>query len=162
MGYKSKFVMRTHMLSMFTALHTNCNWSLFVTSSCSSFDDFFNYVSLIVTSASSSCKRKDKLNATHQEEILKKLETGEIFSGKGKHQRTNLVRPGETRWGSHLTTLARIETMWNSVVKVLSMIHEDERNTSRAGGLVRKMESFSFVLNMKLMLKVLRITNELS
>ena len=82
-----------------------------VTSSCSSFDDFFNYVSLIVTSASSSCKRKDKLNATHQEEILKKLETGEIFSGKSKHQRTNLVRPGETRWGSHLTTLARIETM---------------------------------------------------
>ena len=75
-----------------------------VTSSCSSFDDFFNYVSLIVTSASSSCKRKDKLNATHQEEILKKLETGEIFSGKSKHQRTNLVRPGETRWGSHLTT----------------------------------------------------------
>ena len=133
-----------------------------ITSSCSSFDDFFNYVSLIVTSASSSCKRKDKLNATHQEEILKKLETGEIFSGKGKHQRTNLVRPGETRWGSHLTTLARIETMWNSVVKVLSMIHEDERNTSRAGGLVRKMESFSFVLNLKLMLKVLRITNELS
>ena len=47
------------------------------------------------------------------------------------------------------------------MVKVLSMIHEDERNTSRAGGLVRKMESFSFVLNMKLMLKVLRITVEL-
>jgi hypothetical protein len=52
--------------------------------------------------------------------------------------------------------------MWNSVVKVLSMVHEDERNTTRAGGLVRKMESFSFVLNMKFMLKVLRITNELS
>jgi hypothetical protein len=90
------------------------------------------------------------------------LESGEIFSGKGKHQWTNLVRAGETRWGSHLTTLACIETMWNSVVKVMSMIHEDERNTSQSGGLVRKMESFSFVLNMKLMLKVLRITNELS
>jgi len=133
-----------------------------VTSSCSSFDDFFNYVSLIVTSASSSCKRKDKLLAKHREDILERLDSGEIFSGKGKHQSTNLVRAGETRWGSHLTTLARIESMWNSVVKVLSMIHEDERNTSRAGGLVRKMESFSFVLNMKLMLKVLRITNELS
>ena len=133
-----------------------------VTSSCSSFDDFFNYVSLIVTSASSSCKRKDKLLAKHHEDILERLDSGEIFSGKGKHQSTNLVRAGETRWGSHLTTLARIESMWNSVVKVLSMIHEDERNTSRAGGLVRKMESFSFVLNMKLMLKVLRITNELS
>ncbi|KAJ1293014.1 hypothetical protein BS78_01G035500 [Paspalum vaginatum] len=133
-----------------------------VTSSCSSFDDFFNYVSLIVTSASSSCKRKDKLITKHRESILEKLEKGEIFSGKGKHQRTNLVRAGDTRWGSHLTTLARIELMWDSVVKVLSMIHEDERNTSRAGGLVRKMESFSFVLNMKLMLKVLRITSELS
>jgi len=127
-----------------------------VTSSCSSFDDFFNYVSLIITSASSSCRRKDKLITKHREEILENLESSQIFSGKGKHQRTDLVRAGETRWGSHLTTLARIETMWNFVVKVLSMIHEDERNTSRAGGLVRKMESFSFVLNMKLMLKVLQ------
>jgi hypothetical protein len=133
-----------------------------VTSSWSSFDNFFNYVSLIVTSASSSCKRKDKLITKHREEILEKLESGQIFLGKGKHQRTNLVRARETRWGSHLTTLACIETMWNSLVKVLSMIHEDECNISRAGGLVRKMESFSFVLNMKLMLKVLRITNELS
>ncbi|KAJ1295190.1 hypothetical protein BS78_01G205200 [Paspalum vaginatum] len=118
---------------------------VYVTSSCSSFDDFFNYVSLIVTSASSSCKRKDKLITKHREGILEKLERGEIFSGKGKHQRTSLVRAGETRWGSHLTTLARIELMWDSVVRVLSMIHEDERNTSRAGGLVRKMESFSFL-----------------
>lgn len=94
--------------------------------------------------------------------MLEKLERGEIFSGRGKNQRTNLVRPGDTRWGSHFTTLARLETMWDSVVKVLAMVHADERNPSRAGGLVRKMESFSFVLNMKLMLKVFRITNELS
>jgi hypothetical protein len=52
--------------------------------------------------------------------------------------------------------------MWDSVVRVLSMIHEDECNPGSAGGLVEKMESFSFVLNMKLMLKVFRITNELS
>uniref|UniRef100_A0A0A8Z7K4 Uncharacterized protein n=1 Tax=Arundo donax TaxID=35708 RepID=A0A0A8Z7K4_ARUDO len=52
--------------------------------------------------------------------------------------------------------------MWDSVIKVLSMIHMDERSPGRAAGLVRKMESFSFVLNMKLMLKVFRITNELS
>jgi hypothetical protein len=46
--------------------------------------------------------------------------------------------------------------MWDFVVKVLAMIHEDERNPGRAGGLVQKMESFDFVLNMKLMLKVFR------
>jgi hypothetical protein len=75
---------------------------------------------------------------------------------------TNLARPEDTRWGSHFITLLCIETMWDFVVQVLSLIHEDERNLSRAGGLVGKMESFTFVLNMKLMLKVFCITNELS
>ena len=42
------------------------------------------------------------------------------------------------------------------------MIHADERNPGSAGGLVEKMESFSFVVNMKLMIKVFCITNELS
>jgi hypothetical protein len=129
---------------------------------CSSFDDFFNYVGQIVTSTSASCKRKDKLQAKHREMIIKKLESGEMFKGRGQHQMTNLARPGDTRWGSHFITLLRIESMWDSVVQVLSLIHEDERNPGRAGGLVGKMESFSFVLNMKLMLKVFRITNELS
>jgi hypothetical protein len=41
-------------------------------------------------------------------------------------------------------------------------VHKDERNPSRAGGLVNIMESFTFVFIMKLMLKILRITNELS
>jgi hypothetical protein len=109
-----------------------------IASCCSSFDDFFNYVGLIVTSASSSCRRKDKLIANHRSTILSQLESGEIFSEKGKHQNTNLVRPGDTRWGSHFRTLLRIESMWNSTVKVLSMIHEDERNPGRAGGLVKK------------------------
>ncbi|WVZ66717.1 hypothetical protein U9M48_015903 [Paspalum notatum var. saurae] len=126
-----------------------------VASCCSSFDDFFNYVGLIV-------ERKDKLVTKHRETILNKIESGEIFTGRGLHQTTSLARPGDTRWGSHFTTLIRIESMWDSVVNVLSMIHEDECNPGRAGGLVRKMESFSFVLNMKLMLKVFRITNDLS
>lgn len=36
-----------------------------VTKCCSSFDDFFNYVNLIVTNTSASCKRKDVLLAKH-------------------------------------------------------------------------------------------------
>jgi len=115
-----------------------------------------------VTSASSSCRRKDISIAEHRNTILEKLDGGERFSGKGKHQRTSLVRPGDTRWGSHFTTLLRIENMWDSVSRVLSMVHGDERNPGRAAGLLKKMESFAFVLNMKLMLKVRRITNELS
>jgi hypothetical protein len=45
---------------------------------------------------------------------------------------------------------------------VLEIVHEDERNPSRAGGLVQIMESFSFVFIMKLMLQILRNTNDLS
>jgi len=82
-----------------------------VSTCCSSFSDFFNYVGLIVTSASSSCRRKDTLIADHRNTIIEKLDSGEIFSGKGKHQRTSLARPSDTRWGSHFTTLLRIENM---------------------------------------------------
>jgi hypothetical protein len=41
-------------------------------------------------------------------------------------------------------------------------MNQDERNPSRVGGLVQTMESFSFVFIMKMMLQILRITNELS
>jgi len=52
--------------------------------------------------------------------------------------------------------------MWDSVIEVLQIVHEEERNPSRAGGLVHIIETFSFVFIMKLMLHILRITNELS
>ncbi|WVZ78775.1 hypothetical protein U9M48_026431 [Paspalum notatum var. saurae] len=133
-----------------------------VTSAVSSFDDFFNYLGLIVTSVSASCKRKDMLTENHRLTILDKLERGQIFTGREKNQNTNLSRPGDTRWGSYFRTLTRIELMCDAVVTVLSMVHEDARNPGRAGGLVHQMESFRFVFNMKLMLKVLRITNDLS
>ncbi|XP_025823945.1 uncharacterized protein LOC112899621 [Panicum hallii] len=52
--------------------------------------------------------------------------------------------------------------MWDSVIEVLEIVNQDERNPSRAGGLVQIMESFSFVFITKMMLQILRITNELS
>lgn len=78
----------------------------------------------------------------HRNTILEKLDSGEIFSGKWKHQRNSLVRPGDTRWGSHFTTLLRIENMWDSVSKVLFMVHGDECNPSRAAGLLKNGELY--------------------
>ena len=52
--------------------------------------------------------------------------------------------------------------MWDSVIEVLMIVQGDSRNPSKAGGYVQIMESFSFVLVMKMMLQVLCITNELS
>lgn len=117
---------------------------------------------MIVNSTSASCKRKDLLLENHRKILLDKLESGEISSGRGQHQETSLARPGDTRWGSHYKTLLRIETLWDPIIEVLSVIHDDQRNPSRAGGLVHIMESFSFVFIMKMMLQILRITNELS
>ncbi|XP_035823482.1 zinc finger MYM-type protein 1-like [Zea mays] len=72
---------------------------------CQSVHDFFEYIHLIVTTTSSSCKRRDALKEKHHQNILEKLERGEILSGRGVNQETNLARPGDTRWGSHYLTL---------------------------------------------------------
>ncbi|WVZ62382.1 hypothetical protein U9M48_012139, partial [Paspalum notatum var. saurae] len=129
---------------------------------CSSMEDFFDYVNMIVTSTSASCKRKDLLLDSHCTNLLDKLESGQISSGRGQHQETSLARPRDTRWGSHYKTLLCIETIWDSIILVLSVIRDDQRNPSRAGGLVYTMESFSFVFIMKMILQIFRITSELS
>ena len=72
-----------------------------VSKCCSSIEDFFDYVNMIVSSTSASCKRKDLLIDSHHTIVLNKLESGDISSGRGQHQETSLCRPGDTRWGSH-------------------------------------------------------------
>jgi hypothetical protein len=109
-----------------------------------------------------ACKRRDALIEAHHQSILEKLESGEMFRGSGQHQETNLTRPGDTRWGSHHKTLIRLDQMWNSVIEVLGMVETDGRAPSQAGGLIEKMESFKFSFILKLMLRLLGITNELS
>ncbi|XP_058764640.1 uncharacterized protein LOC131638109 [Vicia villosa] len=133
-----------------------------VASSCSSIHDFFEYISLIVTTTSASCKRMDALMEAQHQDILNRLESGEISQGNGLHQSSSLARPGDTRWTSHYTTLIRLDQMWSSVLEVLSIVDEDERGVSRVASLIEKMESFKFVFILKLMLKLYGFTNELS
>ncbi|XP_039687852.1 zinc finger MYM-type protein 1 [Medicago truncatula] len=133
-----------------------------VASSCSSINDFFEYISFIVTTSSASCKRMDALTEVQHEDILSKLSSGEISTGRGLNQSCSLARPGDTRWGSHHITLLRLDQMWSSVLVVLSMVDKDGRGPSQAAGLIEKMESFKFVFILKLMLKLFGITNELS
>ncbi|KAH7655918.1 Ribonuclease H-like protein [Dioscorea alata] len=127
--------------------------------------DFFHYVTMIVNIVGASCKRRDVLLQNHHDKIVEKLERGEIFSGRGQHQETNLARPGDTRWGSHYTTLIRLFTMWESVLKVLENVCNDGNVAEQRGiasGLIQRMESFEFVFILHLMIKVLGLTNDLS
>jgi hypothetical protein len=52
--------------------------------------------------------------------------------------------------------------MWPSVLEVLSTVDEVGRVPSQAAGLIEKMESFKFAFILKLILKLLGITSELS
>ncbi|KAH7685609.1 Ribonuclease H-like protein [Dioscorea alata] len=127
--------------------------------------DFFCYTNMIVNIVGASCKRKDALLQTHHQKIVERLETGEISSGKGKHQETNLAKARDTHWGSHFTILIRLLTMWESVLEVLQNVCQDGSIADQKGlasSLINKMESFEFVFVLHLMMKVLGITNELS
>ncbi|XP_058748655.1 uncharacterized protein LOC131621639 [Vicia villosa] len=95
-----------------------------VASTCSSIHDFFEYISLIVTTTSASCKRKDALTEAQHQDILNKFEIGDISRGKGLHQSSSLTRSGDTRWGSHHTTLLRLDQMWSSVLKLFGITIE--------------------------------------
>ncbi|CAI8599363.1 unnamed protein product [Vicia faba] len=106
-----------------------------IVSSCSSIHDFFEYISLIVTTTNASCKRRDALAEAQHQDILNKLESGEISGGKGLHQSSSLTRLEDTIWSSHHTTLLRLDQMWSFVLKVLSMVDEDGRGPSQAAGI---------------------------
>ena len=92
---------------------------------CTSTFDFFNYVTSIVNTVSVSCKRKDQLLQNHHDHLVQQLDSGDIFPGRGKNQETSLARPGDTQWGTHHKTLARLMIMWSSILDVLENISED-------------------------------------
>ncbi|XP_042396865.1 zinc finger MYM-type protein 1-like [Zingiber officinale] len=108
--------------------------------------DFMWIVGSIVNTSASSCKRADKLRQLEHDRKVKLLERGEISSGRGLNQETSLARPGDTRWGSHHSTLCRIEQMWPSVIEVLQNLIDDGDRSSKglSRTLVERMERNSF------------------
>ncbi|XP_042380448.1 zinc finger MYM-type protein 1-like [Zingiber officinale] len=107
--------------------------------------DFMWIVGSIVNTYASSCKRADKLRQLKHDKKVKLLERGDISSGRGLNQETNLARPGDTRWGSHHSTLCRIEQMCPSVIEVLQNLIDDGDRSSKglSRTLVERMKSRS-------------------
>ncbi|XP_074378046.1 uncharacterized protein LOC141719568 [Apium graveolens] len=146
----------THQLQLVVVVVAKCSPAV---------SDFFYHLCRIVNLVGASCKRKDMLRQKQHELTLKRLESCEIFSGKGKNQETSLTRPGDTRWGSHHRTILRLFFMWPSVVEVLGDIHQDATNQELKDiteGLLEKMETLKFVFMLHLMKVILAITNDLS
>ncbi|XP_042446670.1 zinc finger MYM-type protein 1-like [Zingiber officinale] len=126
--------------------------------------DFMWIVGSIVNTSASSYKRADKLRQLEHDRKVKLLERGEISSGRGLNQETSLARPGDTRWGSHHSTLCCIEQMWPSVIEVLQNLIDDGDHSSKglSRTLVERIERYEFMFILLLMKRILAITNHLS
>ncbi|XP_050222715.1 uncharacterized protein LOC126672806 [Mercurialis annua] len=125
---------------------------------------FAHQLHIIVNIVGAFCKRSDELNKHRDADIFEKLETGELTIEKGLNQQINLTRSGDTRWGSHHVTLARLLFMWSSALYVLERVYEDGTEPEprgKANALIKLMEDFHFVYILHLMLKLLGITNAL-
>ncbi|XP_028109289.1 uncharacterized protein LOC114307990 [Camellia sinensis] len=112
-----------------------------------------------------SCKYRDIVREKQAAKVVEALNTGELSSGQGLNQETNLKRTGDTRWGSHYGTLVSLASMFSTVIDVLEMISEDGSNSEQraeANVLLDSIQSFEFVFNLHLMKIILAITSELS
>ncbi|KAI0492627.1 hypothetical protein KFK09_026903 [Dendrobium nobile] len=125
----------------------------------------FEFTSRIVNTIGASCKRSDALKSIQHEKVLLHLKNGNLISGKGLNQKTNLQKSSDTRWSSHFHSLISLMHMYASVIEVLEIVKEDgvhDQQSVEAGVLIDIMESFDFIFTMHLMIDILGITNELS
>ncbi|XP_059635738.1 uncharacterized protein LOC132277914 [Cornus florida] len=81
---------------------------------------FFLFVTNVVNVVEASCKRRDMLREKQIVKVIERLNNGELSSGQGLNQSTSLIRPGDTRWGSHY-----VLEMTNELSKALQRKDQD-------------------------------------
>ncbi|XP_031275229.1 zinc finger MYM-type protein 1-like [Pistacia vera] len=122
----------------------------------------FLKVSCVINIVGWSPRRRDLLNEKQPLKVKKAIKSGELSTGQGLNQDTNLKRLGETRWGSHYGTLLSLINLFSSVVEVLEDLTENSDNRVEASDLVDYMTSFDFAFNLHMMKNISGITFELS
>jgi Domain of unknown function (DUF4371) len=77
--------------------------------------NLFNWISIIQTIVTASCKRRDKLREKRATKVKEALEDGDLLNEKGLNQETSLARSGDTRWSSHYKSVVNLILMFSSV-----------------------------------------------
>jgi hypothetical protein len=119
-------------------------------------------MSAVLFTVGNSFKNRDMLREKQAKEIEKALQMGEIETGRGLNQELGLKRPGDTRWGSHFSSLKNMIVMFPSVIEV---IDDNAQNSGKAldriksKGVLDGIQTFGFVFMMHLMKIILSITN---
>ncbi|XP_066384754.1 uncharacterized protein [Miscanthus floridulus] len=127
--------------------------------------DFFDMISLLLSVAGASCKRKDMIRESQQERVRKAIGTGQLTSGTGLNKKQSLQKAGDTRWGSHYRTLKSLSNLFPEVIEVLQYVEKEGPNDAKRRqprGLLDYLKDFDFVFHLHLMLLILGHANSLS
>ncbi|XP_023754831.2 uncharacterized protein LOC111903287 [Lactuca sativa] len=76
----------------------------------------------VVNVVGGSCKRLDRLREQQASKVIEALGLGEIISGRGLNQQTSLIKPGDTRWGSHYGTLITLQRKDQDIVNAMNLV----------------------------------------
>ncbi|XP_026431822.1 uncharacterized protein LOC113329067 [Papaver somniferum] len=119
-------------------------------------------MSNLVNVVAGSAKRQDMLHSKQADAIFEALCSGDIVSGRGLNQESTLKIEGDTRWGSHHSTIVSLINTFSSVVTLLEDLNVDSDKKFEAKVLLDAMQNFNFIFSLHLMKTILGITNDLS
>ena len=125
---------------------------------------FFQKLVFIVNTVDPSSKRQDELHDAQMDELTHLLAIDELETGQGANQICSLKRPGDTRWGSHLGSIASLMDLFNPVSSVLQNLASDSSaGANRADGdtAFNYLTSFEFVFVLLMMREIMEITEQL-
>ncbi|CAL1401863.1 unnamed protein product [Linum trigynum] len=125
-------------------------------------NEFFTKLPRVVTAITGSTRRLDELEEFQEDDYAQKLASGEIESGKGANQIRNVQRACDTRWSSHLSSVASLIHLYGPSCRVLENISNDcahYKTRGDASTALRTMESFEFIFILHMMKDILSTTD---
>ncbi|GFZ11350.1 hypothetical protein Acr_22g0007480 [Actinidia rufa] len=118
---------------------------------------FFTKLTSIVNIVSASFKRNDELKVAQAAEVAHLIAINE-----GLNQIGTLQSAGDTRWGSHLSSISSLIRMFNATCAVLSNIIKEGTTYAQRGdadAAYDALMSFEFVFILHLMKEIMEITD---
>ncbi|XP_065617077.1 uncharacterized protein LOC112015301 [Quercus suber] len=125
---------------------------------------FFNNLTSIINTTTSSSKRNDELKDTQAIDVARKLANNEIESGRGLNQIGTLKQAGDTQWGSHLYSISNLIKISDATYKVLENLSTEGNYHQRGDAdlALNSIMSFEFIFILHLMKDIMEITEVLS
>ncbi|XP_024178590.1 zinc finger MYM-type protein 1-like [Rosa chinensis] len=124
---------------------------------------FASIGSVVIVGASS--KHRDIFIEKQSLKVIEALKVGELTSGHGLNQETEIKCSCDTRWSSHYGTLLNFTVMFSSIIDELDEIAFDKVSSDQkheAFISLKLLQSFDFIFSLHLMRIILGITHELS